>query len=595
MLSSRLFWKIFLIYAVLVLVSAGFYVTLVAGRLRAVVEEQAETRLVDAAVVLRQALVAEFPKVPSPAMQDQLRGLSSQTETRFTLVADDGTIVGDSDAEPSRMDNHLDREEIQAARTSPNGIGISRRQSDTIGIAMLYAAVRAGSREGLAGFVRTSVPLAKVDAQVAEIERRIRLVAAGIVAAAFLLTYAVSSRLVASVDKLSRAADAMRQGALDTRIPVHANDELGALAAAFNLMGRELSNRREELLRRCRALEEDSDRLATVLGSMIEGVVAVDESQRIHFANKAAQTLLEFSGPSDVGRPLWEVVRHPTLQQVVNDALAGRDRTTVELDLPRKHATVAMLATRLPGNPCPGVVLVLHDVTELRRLENLRREFVSNVSHELKTPLTAIQACTETLLAGAIDEPEHCRQFVARIEEHAERLHALILDLLRLARIESTTDVFDLQPVALAEVVDHCVDEHRPLAEAKKISLAIEPPPEPLRVRADEEGLHTILSNLVDNAVKYTPTGGRVSLRWRAEGKNAVIAVEDTGPGIAEEHQGRIFERFYRVDKARSRELGGTGLGLSIVKHLVHVFGGTVEVRSQPGHGSTFTVRLPLD
>jgi two-component system phosphate regulon sensor histidine kinase PhoR len=253
-----------------------------------------------------------------------------------------------------------------------------------------------------------------------------------------------------------------------------------------------------------------------------------------------------------------------------------------------------MLATRLPGKPCPGVVLVFHDITDLRRLENLRREFVSNVSHELKTPLTAIQAYTETLLSGALEEPQHSRQFVERIEEHADRLHALILDLLRLARLESATDIFDVQAIPLREAVEFCLDEHRPVAQAKNISIEVDAQAEGLRVNADDEGLHTILSNLVDNAIKYTPAGGRVVVRWRAEGATAVVQVEDTGTGIPEEHQARIFERFYRVDKARSRELGGTGLGLSIVKHLTNVFGGTVEVRSQPGRGSVFTVRLPL-
>ena len=594
MLSSRLFWKILFLYVALSLLSAALLATYVSARLRAAVDHRSEVQLLTAATVLQQAFADEFPKTSGAALQERLRDLSDRIQTRITLIADDGTIVGDSAVEPSAMDNHADRQEVQLARTSAEGQGTSRRESATLGVPTLYAAVRVGDKKSPAGFVRTAVSLESVGTQVSELQRLFVGLTAALIAAAFAVTYAVAARFARSLDVLTRAAIAVGTGDLRTRVPVRANDELTKLMLAFNGMVRELSTHDEDLRLKHRELEEDSDRLATVLGSMIEGVVAVDDAQRILFANQAAQTLLDFPGPNDVGRPIWEVVRNPTIQQVINDALAGHDRATVEFDLPRKHAVVAMLATRLPGRPCPGVVLVLHDVTELRRLENLRREFVSNVSHELKTPLTAIQAYTETLLSGALQEPVHSRQFVERIEEHADRLHALILDLLRLARIESSTDVFDVRAIPVAEIVAHCLEEHRPLAEAKNINLTTESSPHALRVTADEEGLHTIVSNLVDNAVKYTPTDGRVVVRWRQENTTAIIEVDDTGPGIAEEHQARIFERFYRIDKARSRELGGTGLGLSIVKHLTHVFGGTVEVCSQPGGGSKFTVRLPV-
>lgn len=247
----------------------------------------------------------------------------------------------------------------------------------------------------------------------------------------------------------------------------------------------------------------------------------------------------------------------------------------------------------MPSNPPPGAVLVLHDVTELRRLENLRREFVSNVSHELKTPLTTIQAYTETLLDGAINDPENNRKFLERIDEQAERLHKLILDLLSLARIEAAEDAYELLPVPVANTVQVCVDEYLPVAESKGVELQVQPPSEALVVWADDEGLLTVLNNLVDNAIKYTPSGGRVSIRWHVEGRRTVLEVEDTGIGIPKQHQSRVFERFFRVDKARSRELGGTGLGLAIVKHWVQVFGGTVEVASELGRGSLFTIRLP--
>jgi two-component system phosphate regulon sensor histidine kinase PhoR len=233
-------------------------------------------------------------------------------------------------------------------------------------------------------------------------------------------------------------------------------------------------------------------------------------------------------------------------------------------------------------------------MTELRRLESLRQEFVTNVSHELKTPLSSIKAYAETLREGAINDPQHNLEFVQRIEDQADRLHELILDLISLARIESGQQTYEVADVDVASVVNACLEHHRPSAESQQLSLEAEPTTDSVVVPADEEALRQILDNLVNNAIKYTPPGGRVRVGWRVDGRSALIEVSDTGIGVSPQDQPRLFERFFRVDKARSRELGGTGLGLSIVKHLAHFFGGSVGVRSTPGKGSLFWVRLPL-
>ena len=243
--------------------------------------------------------------------------------------------------------------------------------------------------------------------------------------------------------------------------------------------------------------------------------------------------------------------------------------------------------------PCEQVC-PLRDVTELRRLESLRRDFVANVSHELKTPLSSIKAYAETLCQGALEDPVNRLHFVQQIEEQAERLHQLILDVLSLARIESGRQAFEIKAVSLATVVQSCIDRHRDNAGAKQITLECEPRRDAVHVRADAEGVRQILDNLIDNAIKYTPERGRVTIRWHVEEPMGVVQVQDSGIGIAAKDEPRIFERFFRVDVARSRELGGTGLGLSIVKHLAQFFGGTVGFRSEPGAGSTFEVRLPL-
>lgn len=237
--------------------------------------------------------------------------------------------------------------------------------------------------------------------------------------------------------------------------------------------------------------------------------------------------------------------------------------------------------------------MVLHDITELRRLENLRREFVANVSHELKTPLASITAYAETLRLGAMDDRENNMRFLVRIEDQAERLHQLILDMLQIARVESGEEAFDITQVLIRRRVDGCCARNLEPAQRKQIDLSIEAPEEDLTVLADEDGLDTILDNLIGNAIKYTPEGGRVYVRWRDNNDYVELEVQDTGVGIAPEHQTRVFERFYRVDKARSRELGGTGLGLSIVKHLCQAFGGSVTLKSVEGEGCTFRIRLP--
>jgi two-component system phosphate regulon sensor histidine kinase PhoR len=567
-------------------------VAILSSRQRAIVVEHVEQRLHDSAVLLRGNMADVFQHDRNREVQDALKNLSRETGTRLTLVADDGTVLGDSEEDPAMMENHRDRDELLRARTA--GFGVSRRPSPTLGIPMMYYALRVGDEASPAGFVRVAMPMESVDAQVTAVQWPILINSILVSAAALALTYLVVGRMIRPLATLTDAATKIASGNIGHEVDVRSRDELGTLAESFNSMSRELARRIDELTQQRKEFADNSERLEAVLGGMVDGVLAVDGSQRVLFANRAAGSLLEFAAPDFVGHPIWETVRNPTIQKLVQAALDAKAYERVEMELPRTQSTVEFSAIRLSGEPCPGVIIVMHDVTELRRLENIRQQFVSNVSHELKTPLTSIQAYTETLLGGAMDDPKHNREFLERIDEHAERLHALILDLLRLARIESGKDAFMLAPVSLGEAVKRCADEHADIAERKQVGLTFESAPGTLNVMADAEGLRTILDNLVENAINYTPEGGNVKICWRAENSRAVVEVIDTGVGIATKHRTRIFERFYRVDKARSRELGGTGLGLSIVKHLALEFGGNVEVDSELGRGSTFRVHLPL-
>jgi two-component system phosphate regulon sensor histidine kinase PhoR len=348
-------------------------------------------------------------------------------------------------------------------------------------------------------------------------------------------------------------------------------------------------------------LEDDRRKLDAVLSGMAEGVLAVDSRQRILFANPAAQRMFRIAEGAD-GRLVIELVRSPQIQMAVEATLAGRGAYRAELSLPGRNPlapdqerTIAVHGTPLPGSPPSGAVLVFHDVTDLRRLERLRQDFVANASHELKTPLASIKVNTETLLDWGLHDDSVNVTLLNQIDEQVDRLDNLIQDMLRLARLESSDEPFLLEPMELGPIVVACIEGHEPRARARGHRLLAElgPLDESVRVRAAEEAIRQLLDNLIDNAIKYTPEGGSIRVSARVDDHRVRLDVADTGPGIPREDIPRIFERFYRVDKARSRSLGGTGLGLAIVKHLAQSLGGEVGVESQVGVGSTFTVRLP--
>jgi two-component system phosphate regulon sensor histidine kinase PhoR len=348
-------------------------------------------------------------------------------------------------------------------------------------------------------------------------------------------------------------------------------------------------------------LERDRQQLRAVLSVMAEGVIAIDARRRLVFANESANQLFGLDHAS-VGRLVPELIRSPQIQEAVESTLSGTEPYEGEITvqtretLLRVHDRVlAVHGTPLPGAPPAGAVLVFHDVTELRRLERVRQDFVANVSHELKTPLASIKAYTETLLDWAVHDDNYNERYLKGIDEQADRLNQLILDLLSLARLESAEEVFEHGPLVLASVVTACVASHRGRSEAKSqtLELVMGALDEETLVLADEEAVRQILDNLIDNAIKYTPEGGSVRVECHVLRDGVAIDVADTGIGIPRDDLPRVFERFYRVDKARSRELGGTGLGLSIVKHLAVSLGGQVSVSSRVGVGTRFTVRLP--
>ena len=370
-------------------------------------------------------------------------------------------------------------------------------------------------------------------------------------------------------------------------------DELVAAEEELFAVGARVQSELKSLRELARHLEQSTTLFEGVLETMQEAVLVVDSAEHVLFINSAARDLFDVSQFSAVGKLAWESIRSSKLQEIIEQALSTGKMVRGEVDLPRRKRLLDVSAVVLSLESGPGCLAVAYDVTDLRRLEKMRRDFVSNVSHELKTPLTSIQAYADTLLNGGLEDEDSSRMFVERIIEQSERLGMLIQDLLRLAKIESEPEAFRLEPCDALAIAATTFQDHQAIAETRQIGLEYLPPDGPLTVIADADGLRTILNNLLSNALSYTPTGGHVKLAVRRAGERVQFEVRDTGVGIAKEHQSRVFERFYRVDKSRARSVGGTGLGLAIVRHLVEVMQGEITLESALGQGSTFRVLLP--
>jgi two-component system, OmpR family, phosphate regulon sensor histidine kinase PhoR len=495
-------------------------------------------------------------------------------DARISVIGPDGRLLADSElslAELPLAEDHDDRAEVVAARAGE--VGVARRRSTTVGNEMLYVAQR--TDDGTGRVVRVSVPLVQVEDEVGRLRWILGLGGAAALLAAAVLALLASRLLSRSLQALVATAQ-HEAGALPDPGDVDPPSSVNALA--------------DDLRRTVRLLGNERERFETVLETMGQAVLALDAELRINTVNRAGRQLLGLPEAVE-GRSLLDFVRVPALQELIEEAAKGKP-VSAELDLevsPRKRIQAHATAPKQGG----GTVIVMHDVTELRRLETVRKDFIANVSHELRTPVAVIQANAETLMAGALRDPERAKIFLDALSRHAARLGRLVSDLLDISRIEAGRYPLVIEPVDLAVLVRGTIAALTLQSGEKGIALASRLPGE-LWVAGDDKALEQVLFNLVSNAIKYTPAGGHVEVDTvviEREGDEATrlrVEVRDDGPGIDPRHHGRVFERFYRVDPGRARDMGGTGLGLAIVKHLVEAMGGQVGVDARQPHGSSF-------
>lgn len=519
------------------------------------------------------------------ALCDELGALS---ETRITVILPDGQVIGDSQENPAEMDNHGDRPEVKAALMS--SLGVATRYSHTLRTDLVYVAIPVIEEGQTVGIVRTSLPLASLDMARRQVLTRGPvggLAAAGFVA---LVGLVLSQRVKRPLMAMKAGAQRFVRGDFGARLSVMHHLELDELASAMNIMASQLRDR-------ICAVKRQRSELDAVLSGMAESVVAVDENDLVILVNRAAAALFGVHLDSVRGRPFQEVVRNPKLQQCVKRAGAGAEPfedDVVLADSAEIFLHVFVSPLRDEQGQRIGTLLVLNDVTEVRRLERARSDFIANVSHEIRTPVTSIKGYAETLLGEEPPEAETARRFLETILRQADRLSNLVEDILSLASLERSEASGDMafEPVAVSAIIEAAVNVCEIRSKEKGLRVRVLCP-EDAEAWGHAFLLEQAVTNLLDNAIKYSEAGSEITVEVeRGPGKTA-IHVRDTGIGIAQEHLPRIFERFYRVDKARSRRLGGTGLGLAIVKHIANLHGGKVTVASALGKGSCFTICLP--
>lgn len=582
--KKRLFWffSLYLFVSLLALFSATVFSSQV---IRSFYEERTSRDLKARALLVDDQLLPLFIDQEWHKLNSLCKNLGRKSATRFTVVSADGQVTADSDEKPARLDNHGDRPEILAALAGDTGTSI--RFSFTLQENLMYVAIPLRNINGaIIGSLRLSVPITAIDQALVALQRKIALGALAVAMMVAGITLFISRQIGRPLQDMAAGADRFAGGDFSEEIPLIGPYEMVELAGALNRMARDLDNQLHTVM-------SQRNKLEAIFDAMVEGILTIDHKERITALNGAATRLLEITSEKKAtGRTILEVVRNSEFKRFIQAALSADEPQEKELILPHSQLGDRILQAHSVQikDQEQQILLVLHDVTRLKELESLRRDFVANVSHELRTPITAIQGFAETLLDGALEEPDNRRAFMEIIAKQSDRLKSIIEDLLTLSRIEEEKQAITMQATALCDVLAAAIEVCQPRATAKEIELRLECPAD-LQATINAPLLELAIVNLIDNAVKYSGTS-KVEICATAGKENIAITVADQGEGIPQAHQHRLFERFYRIDKARSRKQGGTGLGLAIVKHIALSHNGDVSLRSTPSRGTTFTILL---
>ena len=563
-----------LVFAIFLVVATVVVDRVYIDRLSAQLESQAE--IVALAVTDARARGDDLDEIV-----EFLEQSAALADNRMTLIGADGQVLADTGAEESGMDNHGTRPEVLEARE--RGVGQAKRDSETLDEPFLYVAVAVPDIEG--SVLRLAVPVTDVDQAIDAMQRIVLAAILVVLALTLLAAWFTGRRLARPLSELQETANAVAAGNFTARAEPSDVSEIAVVGQAFNSMA-------ERLHAVIEADRHTNARLEAIMAGLVDGVVLTDGEGNILRMNEAASRMLDADIETAIGRPFVQVSRDHEIWIVLRDALRGKKKpsATVEHGIERISLLVTARALQEDGELLG--LMVLRDVSELRRLELVRREFVSNVSHELRTPLTSIRALVETLEAGALDEPDLAQDFLSRIIGEVDRLNALVEDLLDFARLEAGRVPLNLQPVDIGEAIRIGADRLRPQIERARLDLHIDIAPDLPEIEVDTKRIEQVMINLVHNAIKFTPPDGAITVRVYQRKGNIVTEVQDTGVGIPHDEQARLFERFYKSDKARRSE--GTGLGLAIAKNIVLLHGGKIEVESEPGEGAIFRFMLPI-
>ncbi len=582
-------FKLVVSYIIIIFVSFGFIGFYLDNDIRTRLYRDISASLVNQAYLIEyQIRPSDLKKENIPVFDSTIKKLSGIINCRITVIDINGVVMADSGMPPedlASMENHASRPEMQAALSGV--VGQARRHSDTIGADMVYSAVPISSEAAVLGAVRLAIPVHAVNQMVLAARRILFLSLILALFLSFVIGYILTRGITEPINKIIRASGKFSRGDFSHTIYLDSDDEIGRLAATLNTMARSLEEKIGEI-------EIKNQHLLAVFESMVEGIIVVDKDNRIVSVNSAFERIFDAARKDLEGKVFLEAVRNSDISDIIGSVLSSGAVKSSELSVvwPVQRIFQINASPVFERGEVTGCLLVIHDVTELRKLETMRRDFVANVSHELKTPLTAMKGFVETLLEGALEDKDNARAFLKIIGDHTERLNSLVNDLLDLSYLESKNVRFDPERFDLSELAVRVLSGFGSHLKKKKVGVQFDLP-DKLAVNADKDKIEQVLTNLIDNSIKFNRENGSIRVFAEVRDRSVKIKIKDSGAGIPEKDLPRIFERFYRVDKARSRELGGTGLGLAIVKHIVELHGGSVGVESIEGLGSTFWFSLP--